>query len=176
MAPSRGTIDRKCLKVLREKEKWGIHKSEQVSTDKIYNVLNSPKAKDLHERISNATMTIIKNDNDILPIDFTQNKVASLVIGSGANNTFQKQLSLSGKISSYQLNKTTNAQSGAATINKLKGHDLVVVGVFGLSDNPRNKYGLSAQTLNLLGALSKLENVVLVVFGNPYSLANIQFE
>ena len=168
------TIDIKCLKVLREKEKWGIHKSEQVSTDKIYNVLNSPKAKDLHERISNATMTIIKNDNDILPIDFTQNKVASLVIGSGANNTFQKQLSLSGKISSYQLNKTTNAQSGAATINKLKGHDLVVVGVFGLSDNPRNKYGLSAQTLNLLGALSKLENVVLVVFGNPYSLANIQ--
>ena len=55
-------INQKCLKILKAKEKWGMNKFTPIKTENIYNDLTTDSTRYLLEEISEASMTLLKNE------------------------------------------------------------------------------------------------------------------
>ncbi|NNE30105.1 MAG: serine hydrolase, partial [Saprospiraceae bacterium] len=60
--------------------------------------------------------------------------------------------------------------SRALLVNRLKDFDQVVVSLHNMSNSASKDFGLTDSDRSLLALLNQRTNVVLVVFGNPYSL------
>jgi beta-glucosidase-like glycosyl hydrolase/CubicO group peptidase (beta-lactamase class C family) len=56
-------------------------------------------------------------------------------------------------------------------IDKLKGFNLVLAAITSTDRRPSKNFGIMPETLNLISRLAENNNLVLVVFANPYSLS-----
>ena len=96
---------------------------------------------------------------------------ASLTIGPTAPNTFQKKLSKYAPFTHFTLGKTQRTQDHYhRLLGKLENFSQVVVGLHILNNSRSKKYGLTANDIEFLTELQKRTNVIIVAFGNPYSL------
>lgn len=73
-----GVIDEKdlddcVLRVLMEKEEFGLLDNPYIDADKAEEVYNDPKADELSTRIAEESMTLLKNKNNILPLKNVKN-------------------------------------------------------------------------------------------------------
>ncbi|MFN6038395.1 MAG: glycoside hydrolase family 3 protein, partial [Bacteroidota bacterium] len=75
-------INARCKKILKAKYWLGLSNKKTVSTKDIYKNLNNPIQQALRAKLAEASMTLLKNENDILPIKLSDSlKIATLSIG-----------------------------------------------------------------------------------------------
>lgn len=167
-------IDFRCRKVLEAKAWAGLNQYKPVDLNNLYEDLN-PKAAELTNRLlTEKALTILKNDNDLLPLrDLDTLKIASVSLGADTITNFQKTLGLYTTVDHYFIpTKPTEAQI-AALRNKLSSYNLLLVGVHLGSISPRTNYGLTDQMNTVLQELIATKKAVVSIFGNPYSLNKI---
>lgn len=168
-------INQKCLKVLKAKEKWGMNKFTPIKTENIYTDLVTDSTIFLLNQICKASITLLKNDANLIPIKSgTYKSIASLSIGATNKTVFQNQLSFSNRISHFQIKSQPNTKEMKFMIDTLKNFDLVIIGIQGLSQSPNKNYGYTNESNQLIDSISKKSKVIVTVFGNPYSLAFIK--
>lgn len=164
-------------KILHAKYKLGLHKKfEKLTTDKIYEKLNSTEAKNLNERLYAEAATLVKNDNNFLPIHILDTtNFASLSLRGDKNSAFQHYLDQYADFTHYDLPKG-NSDLGDYTqlMTQLSSYETVVVGLHGMNNSASKRFGLESEDLLFLRNLSEKANVVLTVFGNAYSLKYLQ--
>ena len=68
------------------------------------------------------------------------------------------------------LEKRSLPQMSKSLITKLKKHEVVVVGLHDMSSYASKGFGLTQSAKDFIEKLREETKVVLVVFGNPYSL------
>lgn len=164
-------INQKCRKVLYFKEQAGLNKYKPSPTQNLHAELNTPRAENLNKRLAEASITVVKNETDLLPLQRLDTlRIASLAIGAATENPFQNMLRNYYPLSLYSIPKNHNAQKAAQTLKQLSRYNLVIVSVHNNSMFPSRNYGISAQTASLVNALAKSNNIILNVFANPYSL------
>ncbi len=167
-------LDDKVRRILRAKYFAGLHTGyRSIAEAGLQEELNAPNAKRLIERLHEQAVTIVKNDCDLLPLRQTDSlDMASLVIHQSANGTFQTTLSKYAKFSHHTItNKNSSAAFYDQVFEKLKNKDVVVVGLFGVNQyQVSSSMGIPVQARKFLDKLARETKVVLVVFGNPYSL------
>jgi beta-N-acetylhexosaminidase len=164
-------INQRIKKILAAKYDVGLNKYKPIKVQGIAARLNTPEARILRQKLYEKAFTVVENQDELLPFQNLQDKnFASLSIGMGSNN-FQQYLSKYAAFSHYQLGKWGNS---AAELNamkeRLKKHSVVVVGLHGISNAPRNNHGISPAEINMLRELQEHTKVVVMVFGNPYSI------
>jgi beta-N-acetylhexosaminidase len=167
-------IDFRCRKVLEAKAWAGLNQYKPVDLNNLYEDLN-PKAAELTNRLlTEKALTILKNDNDLLPLrDLDTLKIASVSLGADTITIFQKTLGLYTTVDHYFIpTKPTEAQI-AALRTKLSSYNLLLVGVHLSSISPRTNYGLTDQMNAVLQELIANKKAVVSIFGNPYSLNKI---
>ena len=125
----------------------------------------------LKEELIENSLTAIENKNDLLPIRTVADQdIASLVLGSGSTTQFQKRLESYCDLQHLTMAYGDVASRKNALVDLLAKKDLVIVGLVGLGRSIRNNFNLPAATAELLRELSARTDVVVVVFGSPYSL------
>ncbi len=167
-------IDFRCRKVLEAKAWAGLNQYKPVDLNNLYEDLN-PKAAELTNRLlTEKALTILKNDNDLLPLrDLDTLKIASVSLGADTITSFQKTLGLYTTVDHYFIpTKPTEAQI-AALRTKLSSYNLLLVGVHLGSISPRTNYGLTDQMNAVLQELIATKKAVVSIFGNPYALNKI---
>ena len=83
-------IDRRCLKILRAKQWEGLHEYKPVETKSLNQDLNKREYELLNRQLSEASLTVLKNTNDLIPFKGLDTlRIASLSIGEGKINEFQ---------------------------------------------------------------------------------------
>lgn len=157
-------IDAKCRKVLLYKYSLGLHQAAPIQQDSLAERLNSPQAKALNMRLHVDAMTLLRNQNDYLPLRHLDTKRTALVLlGDKENgNPFAKQLK------EYQENidvfsvMTGNENDREDFARSLNDYQRVIVAV----------YANTRQQQIWLSRLRGLPNLCLCFFSSPYSLAS----
>lgn len=152
---SRDDIDSRCRKILAYKWALGLRdKQPAIDLNGLTNRLNTPSSRDLIERLTAASITVVGNDDDLLPLS-TSESIAVVNLGAIANNEFSAVASRHADVSLYSA---SDVAITGATLDKIAAHDVVLAAV----------YNDKALTVSNLAALARRCRVVPVFFMTPY--------
>ncbi|KAA6433972.1 serine hydrolase [Dyadobacter flavalbus] len=168
-------IDFRCRKVLEAKAWTGLNRYKPVDLNNLYEDLN-PKAAELTNRLlTEKALTVLKNDNNLLPLrELDTLKIASVSLGADTVTTFQKTLQLYTSVDHYFIPAKATESQIAELKAKLNQYNLLLVGVHLGSISPRSNYGLTEPMNAVLESLIATDKAVVSVFGNPYALNKIK--
>lgn len=155
------------IKILEAKYDLGLNKKQEVKIEDLYNDLNTSNANFILDDLYERSLVLVSNDMGNFPISGKDSfNIASLSIGVDHQNAFQNQLSAFVPVTHFQSGKSPSAE----LLNKLEKYETVIVGIFDMSKYNSRDYGISKETLEFLGKLSRKANLIISVFGSPYSL------
>ena len=163
-------IDESVKKILLAKYKVGLNEYQPIDTLNLVSDLNTVADEVLHKELVKASMTVIKNKKDVLPIqDLKKNqKIAYVALGDDSGADF---LSLLKKYTKITKISTDNGED----INKaLKDFDIVIVGYHKSNKHPWKSFKFSEEKLTLLETIARKNKIILSVFASPYSLLDVK--
>jgi len=165
-------IDRRVKKILHAKYFVGLNKGQYVNTENLYKDLHTNEARILQEKLFEKAITVVNNQDSILPIKQIEGKrISTITIGAKEINTFQNMISNYASCDHYNIpDKNWDELSYNQIYDKVKNDDMVIVGLHGMSMFNNNTYGISESSKKFINKLNESTKVVLCVYGNPYSL------
>ncbi len=166
-------IEDKVKRILQAKYWSGLNKYEPVKLDSLCADLNTDDSKELNRALCEASVTLVRNENGMLPFgSVTDLNIATVTMGEGKGTTFQKMLSTYKPMRAFTFYEgPSSAEQITEMLGYLKPYDVVVVGVQGIASNPKRYYGVTTETVDFVKQLKgQGKKVVLCLFGNPYSI------
>ncbi|HTH57117.1 MAG TPA: serine hydrolase [Cyclobacteriaceae bacterium] len=126
-------IDSSVKKILRLKFDAGLFKERYINTDNLIGRLHSVQAQLIKEQLANESVTVVKNDSSLIPIQRLDDKTfASISIGSSGENEFTHYLS---KYAWFRHHFVQSVNDTLGMAEKLSGKDVIVVGLFASPTN-----------------------------------------
>lgn len=169
-------IENKCRKVLHLKYRLGLWKAQTIDLENLIADLRLPEALQMNRQLYNASVTVLRNTNNILPLqDFDKLRIASVVIGDTAQNAFQDRLGFYAPIDCYTLPHTATAIQQAGILLKLNQYNLVIVGIVNTHPSPVKNFGITGETISFIDSLQAHQDMVLDIFSVPYALSLFHF-
>ena len=157
-------------KILMAKYKAGLHKPHKIDLNNLEQQMNTEQDKALFEKLTEQSITLIKNNNQILPIKDLSKKIAYIKMGDSNSDEFLKMLNQYTKIDKIDYDFSNEL------IKLLKPYDYVVVGFHKSDKSPFGSYKFSSSEKEILEMISTSSKVILNVFAKPYTLMNIDLD
>lgn len=167
------TIDEKCRKVLAAKYWAGLSSPQPVVTENINTDLSSVSIATLIRDLYANALTVINNDNEIIPVQHLERvKIATLAINSSNVTDYQKRLGKYAPASHFFID-TLNSVNTGRLLKKLEAYDLVIAGVFGTDQKASLNFGIPDGLNDFLEKLNAEKRCIITYFGNPYAVAKL---
>lgn len=164
-------VDQSVKKILRTKYRLNLSSFTPIETKNIEQDLNSIGAKALKQRLIENALTLVRNRDDLLPLTKAASmNLASLSIGASGKTHFQSRLEEYSNMPHFQTGKSLSSSTQERLLKSLGEKDAVIVGVHNMSEYASRDFGLSADVKQFIEKLRRETNVILTLFGNPYSL------
>lgn len=155
---SRKLIDERCRKLLVYKYRLGLSHFKPADLNTVKKAVDSPHAKAIIDRLSDAAMTALKNEKDLLPLrGLGKKKIVIAIAGDATDCTFAKFCMKYAQCDIMKLNAAPTTNEA----RRLNEADVAVLAI--MNDN--------AGTRQAADWFSKLNNSVAVFFLNPYKMA-----
>lgn len=168
---SQKDLDERCRKMLALKYWVGLNQKKTVSVNNIVSDLNSSEAKLLNRDLFEAAITVLKNDNQVLPIlDLDKKRIAAISIGRKATTQFQRTLSLYAQVDEFLIPGDAPQPYIDSITARLKEYNQIIAGIHDDPGRPHNRISFGQPVLNFVSTLSTQPNVIVAFFKNPYVL------
>ncbi|UOB18204.1 glycoside hydrolase family 3 N-terminal domain-containing protein [Abyssalbus ytuae] len=162
-------LEHSVKKILRAKYKTGLNNYRPVSTYNLYEDLNTIEDSVLLEEVVENTITVVKNDLNLLPVKNLENKkIAYVKFGDDEGSDFLNMLKNYTKV-----NEVSGTTLDTLLMN-LKSYNLVVIGFHKSNESPWKDYKFTDKEKVWLYEIARKKNVILDVFAKPYSLLDLQ--
>ncbi len=153
-------VEESVKKILKAKYEFGLQQRPKLNADNLDLRLNSPKAEALNLQLREQSVTLLKNNNNALPVRQLDNRSFAMV-----------HFGDKGKFPEYLNRYTTviNIDSTLPTdqlVKKLSGFNVVIAGIF-----PNQSEEALKEISNVLSEVQKSSSVITCYFGNPYRMA-----
>ena len=163
-------INHRCKKVLAAKYWAGLSRWKPIDTTNLLQELNRPSAQILNRKLVRASLTVLRNRNNILPVkNLDKQRIATLAVGSGTRTEFQKMLANYTRTADFYWTKNDSTPDSVWQA-RLKGYNLIIVGITNMSQYPQRNFGITPQMLTFLQKVMASHKTIVTVFGNPFSL------
>lgn len=166
-------IDARCLKILRMKEKYVLPYLQTVETEHLVEDLNSPEAEQIYSRLTEASLTLLKNRHHLVPLAENTQKMAHLRIDNSGNTVLDTFLYRTYRTQTFRITakQAADTQLLKPFFEAADSAELLVVTLSCLSQYPeKNRYGLTPDVARLIDTLAEHKRLLLIVMGNPYCL------
>jgi CubicO group peptidase (beta-lactamase class C family) len=165
---SQKEIENRCRKMLAGKLWLGLDHPKQIELKDLDRDLNTPDAKVLNLKLIRASLTVLRNEEQVIPVKDLENKrIATLAMGTGKLTAYQKMLANYTKVDHFFWDPDDPEADNV--FNKLKSYDLIIAGITSLDQRYEN-FGIDGRLADAVNQLTGMKNVILSVFGNPFSL------
>ncbi len=121
----------------------------------------------LNQEAFESAITLIKNENNILPVKNVAQKIAFVALGDASSDTFFQYLNKYTQVDKVPVNSVNEVEK------KLKNYDLIIVGFHKSSATPWKSFKFSQTEKDILQKIATLKPTVVDVFTSPYSLIGI---
>jgi beta-N-acetylhexosaminidase len=167
-------ISLKCRKILALKYWSGLNRISSVSNVNLGNDLSPSVEKALiHDLYANA-LTLLTNDQDIIPVKNLQNiRIATLGINRDKVTCYQERVANYHPADNFSVDPS-DAHECDSILKKLAGYNLVIAGVFGLDQRPNMEFGIKPALAEFLDKLIEKNKTIVTWFGNPYGIARVK--
>lgn len=155
-------------KILRYKYKAGLNNYKPVEPINLYNDLNPISNNDLDYEIYENAVTVVKNEDQLLPIKELNQKIAYVKLGDDTNSSFVATLKKYTEVTEVADNNPDSLMV------KLKDYETVIIG-YHKSD--KSWWKVPAFTDNELQIISKVadaKKLIIDCFSKPYVLSQIK--
>lgn len=164
-------LDSRCRKILLAKAWVGLNDYKEIRIDSIYEDLNNPFYEVEKRKLIRNSITLLKNSGRVVPFNNPENyKIASLAIGTGLSDAFSRQLCSYTKVDTFFVNKNLVQLFADSLKKQFSTYNSLIISIQNTTQWSGSGYGITDSTLRFLEKLDFKGNVVLTVFGNPYSL------
>ena len=159
-------VEESVKKILKAKYKVGLTHKNRFDTKNIYTRLNTKKDTLLIEEAYAKSITLLKNDNQLLPLD-PRTTYAHIKLGDDQSDVFETQLR------DYVNIKTVTPSSIDETLSALKDFKKVIISYHRSNRSPFLSADFSKDDIKLIQAIARKHELVLDIFVNPYSLIDL---
>lgn len=154
-------------KILAFKYKAGLNQYKPIDTKNLFKDVNTVDNSAFQYELYENAITVLKNDEEILPIkNVGDEKLAYVKLGDDGNSSFLNTLKQYTEVTEIS---DTNIDT---LLLKLTDYSKVIVG-FHKADGAWKKHDFKSEELAKLDSLAKHKKVILDVFAKPYSLLPI---
>mgnify|MGYP001942508155 CR=1 FL=1 len=157
-------------KILKAKYKAGLHSYAPIVTETLYEDLNTIADTLLYEKAISEAITVLKNEEAVVPIqNLEEKKIAYVHFGDANGAPFLDRLNQYAKVTPI------NGKDLASLKQNLKGYNLVIIGHHKSNETPWKGYRFSDSERFWVSELgnSLPAKVILAVFTKPYALLDI---
>jgi beta-N-acetylhexosaminidase len=170
-------IDASVRRILNIKARLGLGRQKMVALDRLPEIIGSPENRRWAARAFRDSLTLVKNEGEVLPLTADLQKIAVLSLSSDeggyfAGRTFVQEI---GKRRPDAVAFYADAHTGPSEIedglHKAGEAEAAVVALFSSLRDRKGTVGLSpahVQAVKDLAAVQK--NLIVVSFGSPYFL------
>ncbi|MGC9344906.1 MAG: serine hydrolase domain-containing protein, partial [Bacteroidales bacterium] len=133
--------------------------------------INNPYYEVEKAKLIRNSITLLKNRGGVIPFRNPEAyKMASLAIGTGTPDRFSEMLGNYVGLDTYFADNEKLLVDREDFYEKTLNYNSLIVSIQETSQWPGRNYGIYPQTVEFLEDLEFEGNLVLVIFGNPYSL------
>jgi len=165
-------LERRVRRILIAKHELGLYRQLPIPEQNVVKRLMTPEAQAIKEKLYESAITLAKNERLLVPLrKLDKRKIALVQIGSGSGSTFHRTLAKYGPVANFSLKKGFTPYDKSALMQKLKGYNTIIIGVYGMKSQASKDFGIGANTISLSEDL-RLEGkeTILTLFGSPYAL------
>lgn len=177
---SQSRIDGAVRKILEVKSELGLNRARLIDVNAIDKVVGTESHMLLAERAARRSITIVKNDNSVLPLQYRQpGNVLCLVVSDNADPSqadyFKRELQKRyDNVTFIQLNPTANELDFKNAMNAVDTSSLVLIPAYIQWRSGTGTIDFVPQVKRFLDTLTSLgKPVVMVSFGNPYLVRSV---
>ncbi len=168
-------LDDRVRKILMVKHWVGLNHYTPIDTTNIYYDLNPADASFLNYRLYEGAVTLLQNNDNILPLQHSSEiTTASVEINDSLNNTFQNTLNLFAPVNTFAMIKDAPDSAMDSLTNILSDYSTVIVSIHNTTTKPQSNFGITASMNKLIEKLSSKTKVIVVLFGNSYCLSKLE--
>lgn len=165
-------IDEKCKKILIAKYTYVLPQFHPIKTEKLWSRLNTPEDFALKQELYKSAVTLIKNEQNILPLQRLDTlRIAAVNFGAANINHFQTTLNRYAEIYNLTAPDKMNATELNNFIRQLSGYNCIIIYNSKASNRSSRHFGYTPGLTDLIRAL-KGKKVILCHPGTPYGLKN----
>jgi CubicO group peptidase (beta-lactamase class C family) len=162
-------LDYSVRKILKAKYWSGLNEFKPVDLNNLTEDLNTISDEILNRRLVANSVTLIKNDNDLLPIkDLKDNRIAYVKFGKYDNKAFVNRLK------DYTKVDVIKADHIDQLMTRLRTYNTVIIGFHTKGSSAYASYKFTEEQLHWLQEIARKHKVILDVFASPYSLLQIK--
>ncbi|MDR0728945.1 MAG: serine hydrolase [Prevotellaceae bacterium] len=168
-------INMKCRKMLAAKYRAGLNEYTAVNATGLRDDLNCPANEALRYRLTEQALTLLCNDNDLLPLRRLDTlKIACLSIGKNGE-AFAQYLQRYAGVGITGVHGTLGTLSAAPDSleqlrEQLRGYNLIIAGYHATDTRASRRFGVDSLTAAFLAEVAAEQTVALVFFGVPYGI------
>ncbi|MDI1316223.1 glycoside hydrolase family 3 N-terminal domain-containing protein [Flavobacterium sp.] len=154
-------------KILRYKFKAGLNNYKPVEPINLYHDLNPISNNDLDYEMYENAITVVKNEDQLLPIKDLNQKIAYVKLGDDTNNSFVTTLK---KYTDVTEIADTNPDS---LMVKLKDYETVIIGYHKSDKSWWKVPAFTDNELQIINKVAAAKKLIIDCFAKPYVLSQI---
>jgi len=170
-------IDASVRRILQVKARLGLHKTRSVNTEELDTVVASPQSRALAQLAFEKSLTLVKNDEGVLPVPESGKKIAVLSLSSDPGGFFAGRPFVAAlkkrdsEISEFYAEATTGKEYFSRALFLARKADVVIVALYSRLSAWKGSVDLNPRHVDLIQELAQGPVPVLVVsFNSPYFL------
>ncbi|MES2514615.1 MAG: glycoside hydrolase family 3 N-terminal domain-containing protein [Bacteroidota bacterium] len=172
---TQGDIDARCKKILKAKFWCGLNNKQYVNPKHLYEDLNTKASFVMNTKLAEASVTLLKNDNTILPLQqLDKLKIVEVSVGDPKENVFSSTLNKYSKIAHLGIDHDATKKERDTLIARLKNYDLVILQINKTSYKPEKDFGCPAGSMDVIAKIQQSKNTVTCLFSNPYLINKLE--
>ncbi|MBU0695176.1 MAG: glycoside hydrolase family 3 [Bacteroidetes bacterium] len=166
-------IDVKVKRILAAKYWMGLNNLKPVNTENVVEDLNRAESKQLVQKLTDASLTVLK-DESVIPLknDFVR-KTAIITIGPKEPSVFAQDLKKNNPNSLlFIIPKDISITELEAVKNQLNNYDQFIISIYDTRLRPQSTLDFNTDIKLFIAAMAT-KNTITAVFANPYSIAGL---
>ncbi len=180
-AVSNGTITEERInqsveKILQAKEWLGLNKNKYVNEDEVSSKVNTAESNNLAQQIADASITLVRDDNNILPLKSKDEKTIVFNLCEGKDNVNYEYFS-------SKIKKTNSNTEVIDIVSEISpgdftelsaestAYNVIIIAIYAKVRYGTGNISINRTYVELLNTLDKFRKKLIVIsFGNPYLL------
>jgi len=168
-------INRSVEKILKAKDWLKLDQNKFVKTENVTGIVNSAQARELSQKIADESVTLVKNNGNIIPFNNPENQsclIISLNNGNEKANSdyFLDRFNLLNRFNNVSYYDLTGDVSNVNEVISASGeYDIIIIPIYAKVKIKTGTVGLPESQLELINGISSSgKKTVVISFGNPY--------
>lgn len=164
-------IEESCKRILHYKFHAGLNHYRPIVPETMENTLKQDHYYALANQLFEASVTLLRNQDVIIPLKKNDSRKALLTIGYDKASILKEQIEKSGiDIEAFQMPRNAEMTQISKLEQELKKFDEIIVSIENTNILSQRNFGIEKSAIELVNKLSQSKKIILNIFASPYAL------